>query len=221
MRNVYSPNSGPRRGNTPVDMLVFHYTGMQTAQSAINRLCDPASNVSAHYCIDENGLIFSLVDEDKRAWHAGQSYWRGETDINSRSIGIEIVNPGHHFGYCSFPEGQMNSVVNLSKDILSRFSIPAWNVVGHSDIAPDRKLDPGEFFDWKKLAAAGVGVWPTPRATKQCNLKLMLATYGYDSEACNTIAAFQRHFRPSAITGKADEESCRIAAGLLKMVTKF
>jgi len=220
MLNAYSPNFGPRCEKTPVDMLVFHYTGMQTAQSAINRLCDPKSNVSAHYCIDENGFIFSLVDEDKRAWHAGKSFWRGETDINSRSIGIEIVNPGHYFGYRPFPQTQMNSVVNLSKDILSRYPIPPWNVVGHSDIAPDRKLDPGEFFNWKKLAAAGIGVWPTPLASNQCNLKSTLATYGYDGEARNTIEAFQRHFRPSAITGKSDEESCRIAAGLLDMVTK-
>ena len=141
-------------------MLVLHYTGMEDAGGALARLCDRASHVSAHYLIDEDGGVHRLVDESNRAWHAGLGFWRGERDINGRSIGIELANPGHEFGYREFPELQMQALIDLSRDILGRHTIPARNVVGHSDIAPDRKLDPGEFMDWPRLAEARIGLWP-------------------------------------------------------------
>ena len=220
VHNIVSPNYGTRCAEAKIDMLVLHYTVMQTISSALERLCDPQSNVSTHYCIDEDGNIFSLVHEQNRAWHAGKSFWRGNTDINSRSIGIEIANPGHQFGYRPFPEKQMTAIIKLSRNILSRFCIPARNVVGHSDIAPDRKLDPGELFDWQRLATAGVGVWPEPKPPPKQNLVSMLSEYGYDRKSENIIAAFQRHFRPAAITGEADEECYQIAAGLIELATK-
>jgi N-acetylmuramoyl-L-alanine amidase len=154
-----SPNFDSRDGQT-VDMLVLHYTGMKTAAEALERLCDPTAKVSAHYVVDEDGSIIQLVDEASRAWHAGVSSWRGHTNINQRSIGIEIVNPGHVFGYRTFPAAQMKSVVELCTQILARHAIPARNVVGHSDVAPARKQDPGELFDWALLAKHGIGLWP-------------------------------------------------------------
>ncbi len=154
-----SPNCNPRDGQE-IDMLVLHYTGMKSGANALDRMCEAAAEVSAHYMVEEDGRIFQLVDEEMRAWHAGKSYWRGHTNINQRSIGIEIVNPGHEFGYRGFPEVQMQSVVALCKDIVKRRNIPARNVVAHSDVAPTRKQDPGELFDWKRLAGEGVGVFP-------------------------------------------------------------
>ncbi len=156
-----SPNFNDREGHT-IDMLVLHYTGMRSADDARDKLCNAMSDkkVSAHYLVDEDGTIYAMVDESMRAWHAGVSYWRGHTNINQRSIGIEIVNPGHEFGYRPFPKPQMEAVAELCKDILSRRAIPARNVVGHSDVAPERKQDPGELFDWKFLAEHGVGLWP-------------------------------------------------------------
>lgn len=213
-----SPSFGIRADDTPIDMLVLHYTGMQDAESALDRLCDPLAEVSAHYCIDEDGTVYKLVDEQHRAWHAGVSYWRGETDINSRSVGIELVNPGHEFGYRAFPEPQMAALIPLCQEILARHPIPARNVVAHSDIAPARKMDPGELFDWPRLATAGIGVWPEPSDPEDRSLDSMLAVYGYDIRAYEMIAAFQRHFRPAGVTGKADEDSCRIAAGLIDLV---
>ncbi len=143
-------------------MLVLHYTGMQSAEAALNRLCDPAARVSAHYVVEEDGAIWQLVPEARRAFHAGRSCWEGEHDLNFVSIGIEIVNPGHEWGYRAFPEEQMAAVEYLCRDILSRRPIPPHRVVGHSDIAPDRKTDPGEAFDWPRLARAGIGIWPEP-----------------------------------------------------------
>jgi len=147
-----SPNTDARRDGTPIDMLVLHYTGMLTGAAALSRLSDPAAKVSAHYLIDEDGTVYRLVAEEKRAWHAGVANWRGVSDINGRSVGIELVNPGHEFIYRDFPQPQMTALIGLARDILTRHSIPARNVVGHSDIAPDRKLDPGERFDWRSLA---------------------------------------------------------------------
>ena len=141
-----SPNFNSRDGQA-VDMLVLHYTGMKSGTSALDRMCEAAAEVSAHYMVEEDGRIFQMVDENMRAWHAGRSYWRGHSNINQRSIGIEIANPGHRFGYRPFPEAQMQSVTLLCQDILTRHAIPARNVVGHSDIAPTRKKDPGELFD--------------------------------------------------------------------------
>lgn len=149
-----SPNFNERIGYAAPNMIVLHYTGMKTAKDALERLCDPAAEVSAHYVIDEDGTLYQLVDEEKRAWHAGVSKWDGETDINSASIGIELVNPGHEFGYRAFPAAQMEALAKLCKDIMTRHDIQT--VLGHSDIAPERKQDPGELFDWQWLADAGV-----------------------------------------------------------------
>lgn len=157
-----SPNFGPRRAS-PLDMIIIHYTGMQTAQDALDRLCDPEAEVSSHYMIDEAGQIFCLVEEAQRAWHAGVSEWQGRTDINSHSIGIELVNPGHEFGYQPFPEPQIQALVELCHDIFSRHDIKPEYILGHEDVAPGRKKDPGELFPWKELALHnGIGVWPHP-----------------------------------------------------------
>ncbi len=149
-----SPNFNARQ--LPVTLLVLHYTGMPTMQQALDRLRDPAAAVSAHYLVDEDGTVYQLVDEASRAWHAGISSWAGETDINSAAIGIEIVNPGHEFGYRKFPAAQIVALIILTKDILTRYDIPPQNIVGHADIAPARKQDPGELFPWDQLAAAGI-----------------------------------------------------------------
>ena len=160
MKTSESPNFDARPPGARIDMLVLHYTGMVSAEAAIERLCDPAAKVSAHYLIDEDGAVRRLVDENHRAWHAGEASWRGKSDINARSLGIELVNPGHEFGYRPFPEAQMAALEALAQDILARHTIEARNVVGHSDVAPRRKTDPGELFDWRRLAEAGIGLWP-------------------------------------------------------------
>lgn len=214
-----SPNFDERA--LPVTMLVLHYTGMVDAASAIERLRDPEAGVSSHYLIAEDGQVLRLVDEDKRAWHAGRSHWRGVTDVNSASIGIEIVNPGHEFGYQPFPEEQMDALVPLVADIVRRHAIPRANVVGHSDIAPDRKQDPGELFEWHRLAKVGLAV---PRPVRNlidpnwtdAGFLLALERYGYDvrDPAAATIA-FQRRFRPELVDGVIDGETRAILLGLL------
>lgn len=209
-----SPNFDSRDGHA-VDMLVLHYTGMRTRDEALERLCDPAAKVSAHYVVDEDGTIYTLVDESERAWHAGKSFWRGHTNINQRSIGIEIVNPGHEFGYRPFPQAQMVSVAKLCREILSRHNIPARNVVAHSDIAPERKEDPGELFDWKFLAEHGVGLFPLTSPSPLAG-EGELELYGYDTTNLpKTITAFQRHFRPKPLTGQWDRECALILHSLL------
>ena len=206
-----SPNHEERRG-TIIDMLVLHYTGMRSAQEALERLCDPATKVSAHYLIDEDGTTYALVHEARRAWHAGLSSWRGHTDVNSRSIGIELVNPGHEFGYRAFPDPQVEALIGLCLPILARHSIPARNVVGHSDIAPARKSDPGELFPWQRLKSYGIGLWPFSGEEKvewlpQESLR-RLAEYGYDiSDPVAAMTAFQRHFRPHLVNGGNDAET--------------
>ncbi len=210
-----SPNCGPRPADVPVDMLVLHYTGMKTAEAALERMCDATAKVSAHYCIDEDGTITRLVPEDKLAWHAGVSAWRGETNINARSIGIELVNPGHEFGYRPFPEVQITALTLIASAILRRHPIPARNVVGHSDVAPSRKRDPGELFDWQRLARVGIGLWPEPAAARPEDVPMMLAEYGYRAEEEGALIAFQRHFRPARIDGIADDETAGLLAGLL------
>ncbi|MGB1547820.1 MAG: N-acetylmuramoyl-L-alanine amidase, partial [Alphaproteobacteria bacterium] len=155
-----SPNHEPRPEGAAIDTLILHYTGMKTAEAALARLCDPATKVSAHYLIDETGRIYALVPEERRAWHAGEACWQGETNLNDRSVGIELVNPGHEFGYRPFPEAQMAALEALLQEILARHPIPAERVLGHSDVAPGRKTDPGELFDWARLARAGIGCWP-------------------------------------------------------------
>lgn len=214
-----SPNHGPRAEGTPIDMLVLHYTGMETMVEALDRLCDEAAQVSAHWLIDEDGTVYRLVDEDRRAWHAGVAAWRGETDVNGRSIGIELVNPGHEFGYRPFPEAQMAALIDLATGILSRHPIPARNVVGHSDVAPSRKEDPGELFDWARLAAHRIGLWPAEweaTETSEDGMARMLADWGYDtSDPGAAVRAFQRHFRPARIDGVMDGETAGRLAALL------
>ncbi len=214
-----SPNFGDRTGNKPVDMLVLHYTDMMSVEAALARMCDPQAAVSAHYLIDEEGTIFQLVDENMRAWHAGVSYWRGECDVNSRSIGIELANPGHSNGLTPFPKVQMESLISLSQDILTRHAISAQNIVGHSDIAPGRKQDPGELFDWQLLAANGIGLWPNyGEAVSVAILPSLLMQIGYETGDRDAIEAFQRHYRPAKIDGVADSETASLAAGLLSFI---
>ena len=222
MREATSPNYDERTAGAPVDILVFHYTGMETATAALTRLRDPAARASAHYLIDEDGRIDALVDERYRAWHAGVSYWRGETDVNGRSVGVELVNPGHEFGYRPYPDVQMAAVAELAQDILERHPIPARNVVGHSDVAPARKTDPGEFFDWRSFAEKGIGLWPEEADMLDMDsdrLARMLADFGYDpSDFSAAVKAFQRHFRPARVNGRIDPETARRVAGLTAMV---
>lgn len=216
MKRIPSPNFDERTPGTPVDMLVLHYTGMVSADVALERMCDPQSKVSAHYMIDEDGSVTQLVEEDYRAWHAGVSYWAGNRDINARSIGIELVNPGHENGYRPFPEEQMRTLETLSMDIVRRHMIPARNVVGHSDIAPNRKEDPGELFDWFRLFDFGVGIWPMdaePVEVDEEHAELMLEDIGYEVTSLQkSLEAFQRHFRPQILGGKLDAE----IGGMLK-----
>ena len=218
-----SPNFEPRARGLPIDMLVLHYTGMESAGHALDRLRDPKAKVSAHWMIDEDGTVYRLVDESQRAWHAGVARWRGESDINGRSVGIELVNPGHEFGYRPFPEAQMRALEVLAADILERHPIPPRNVVGHSDVAPPRKTDPGELFDWARLASRGIGLWPgkwEATETSADGLVRMLDQWGYDvNDAEAALRAFQRHFRPTRIDGKADAETAGRLAALLAAVS--
>ena len=215
-----SPNFNDRPADVPIDMLVLHYTGMQSGEEALDRLCDPEAQVSAHYLIEEDGTVHRLVDEDKRAWHAGVSWWRGAMDVNSRSIGIELVNPGHEFGYRAFPEDQMVALEALAGAILKRHPIPARNVVGHSDVAPSRKTDPGELFDWARLADKEIGLWVNaPADALDGDVKAMLLAFGYDtSDPASAILAFQRHFLPDHLTGQADPQTVGVLAALLERV---
>jgi N-acetylmuramoyl-L-alanine amidase len=205
-----SPNQDDRPQGTPIDMLILHYTGMQSAQEAIDRLRDPVARVSSHYVVDEDGAVLRLVPEERLAWHAGVSYWRGHTELNARSIGIEIVNPGHEWGYRDFPVLQLAAVCDLCLDILSRHPVPARNVVAHSDVAPDRKEDPGERFDWRSLAENGVGLWPEDGSdiSDVSDVRAALSDIGYrvapEGAIDAVLRAFQRHWRPEAITGEAD-----------------
>lgn len=226
-----SPNFDDR-GSKPIDILLLHYTGMPTAEEALDRLCSETAGVSAHYFVDLDGTITQMVDEEKRGWHAGVSYWAGETNINARSIGIEIVNPGHEFGYTDFPEQQIEAVTELSEAILNRHNIPAVRVLAHSDVAPLRKEDPGERFPWAQLSESGVGSWvsvPPEDAFQNISeqeFTQKLAAYGYgfldETRGGNiekTITAFQRHFDPTAIgtprEGKFNQHTSRILIALL------
>jgi N-acetylmuramoyl-L-alanine amidase len=232
-----SPNVGERRDGKRPDILLLHYTGMANAEVACRRLCDAESGVSCHYLVDERGGIVQMVAEDLRAWHAGQSYWQGETDINSRSIGIEVHNPGHDDDYPDFPDLQMKAVIALSRDILERHPIPPERVLAHSDIAPRRKRDPGEKFDWRRLHEAGVGHWVEPepvgsdRGLARCDqgdgvlaLQSDLAAYGYEVPQTGrfdvateiVVSAFQRHFRQARVDGRADRSTCATLAHLLE-----
>jgi N-acetylmuramoyl-L-alanine amidase len=212
-----SPNHDARPDGAAIDMLVLHYTGMKSAQEALARLCDPAAKVSAHYTIDEDGTVYAHVPEARRAWHAGQSHWAGASDINACSIGIELVNPGHEFGYREFSPAQIASLMTLCHSILLRHPIPSARVLGHSDVAPARKDDPGELFPWAQLAKAGIGLWP--QATTSDLGADALTRFGYDPDAPQdkVIIAFQRHFRPKKLYGQWDNECAGLLASLLAM----
>ncbi|MZR32495.1 peptidoglycan recognition protein family protein [Sneathiella litorea] len=239
-----SPNYDQRGSGTPIDMLVLHYTGMPTANGALDRLTDEASKVSAHYLVREDGQILALVKEEMRAWHAGVASWRGADNINARSIGVEIVNPGHEFGYRAFPAEQMVAVTALANGIVTRHAIPARNVVGHSDVAPDRKEDPGELFPWQALARTGVGLWyaedtvvsqecislasgeqganvfAVQKALKEIGYHVVVNGI-YDAKLTNIVRAFQRHWRPSCVDGNADEETQAIIYAVLAEVRRL
>ncbi|MFL5003688.1 MAG: N-acetylmuramoyl-L-alanine amidase [Xanthobacteraceae bacterium] len=231
---VPSPNHGERRA--AIDILLLHYTGMPDADGALQRLCDPASEVSTHYFVFDDGRLVQCVPEARRAWHAGEASWGGAADINSRSIGIEIANPGHGWHYDDFPDAQIAAVIALGRDILARHPIPPWRVLAHSDVAPMRKQDPGEKFPWDRLAAAGVGAWVAPepithgvaltmddKGPKVRDLQAQLAEYGYgllatgqyDEATRAVVAAFQRHFRPGRVDGLADTSTLRTLSKLL------
>lgn len=218
-RTVPSPNWDER--SLPVSMVVLHYTGMRSADEALERMCDSEAKVSAHYMIDTDGTVTSLVPETKRAWHAGKSYWRGVTDINSASVGIELVNPGHEWGYEPFTDDQMVALMPLMADILDRYDIPRANVVGHSDIAPARKMDPGELFDWQRLAQLHLAM-EIPKARialfydNPSAFYLALERYGYDiSDGRAAVRAFQRRWRPGRIDGEVDGQIGAILFELL------
>lgn len=222
-----SPNFGPRRGGRVVDMLILHYTGMLSSERACSWLCNPESEVSSHYLVDEEGMIVAMVREDMRAWHAGVSSWQGEADTNSRSIGIEIHNAGHGLGYPDFPDTQMRSVIALCRGIIERHAIAPSMILAHSDVAPGRKIDPGEKFDWRRLADSGIGLWVDPPAESGEQLtagdtgeavtrwQRSLSQYGYgiavsgafDEQTTKVTTAFQRHYRPETVTGIADAAS--------------
>ncbi len=231
MRQRPSPNHNERPAATPIDTLVLHYTGMQSAAAALDRLCDEEARVSSHYLIEEDGTVWQLVPDERRAWHAGPSFWHGHTDINARSIGIEIVNPGHEWGYRPFPPIQMDAVIALCGDLLTRHPIEARNVVAHSDIAPDRKQDPGELFDFSLLARHGIGLFPIdisePGPEDLISVRAALATIGYDVNANGewdhrlglALAAFQRHWRPDSITARPDAGTRARLITLCKILT--
>jgi N-acetylmuramoyl-L-alanine amidase len=211
---MQSPNQDDRKGITP-SFIILHYTGMETNLQALNRLTDPESKVSAHYTIDEDGTIYAHVDETRRAWHAGFSFWNGETDINAHSIGIEIVNPGHEWGYRPFTGAQMKTLIPLCKEIMHRHGIDPENILAHSDVAPGRKSDPGEYFPWHELATHGIGVWPSIAdedsvRSSGINIERALHDFGYDPRVKlrDKLTAFQRHFVPEAFAnghvGEAD-----------------
>jgi N-acetylmuramoyl-L-alanine amidase len=230
---IPSPNHGERpRG---VDLLILHYTGMPSCDGARDWLCNPASKVSCHYLIDESGETTQLVQESRRAWHAGVSSWTGDTDTNSRSIGIEIANPGHDHGYPEFPREQIAAVIALCRDIVSRHSISPAGVLAHSDVAPARKRDPGELFPWDELFRAGIGLWVPPaplgadalslgtRGQDVATLQKRLAAYGYGvatngfygDDTRLAVTAFQRHFRPARVDGLADRSTLDTLDALL------
>jgi N-acetylmuramoyl-L-alanine amidase len=232
-----SPNHGERRGGVRPDMILLHYTGMLDAAVALDRLCAPGSEVSAHYLVLDDGRVVQMVPEARRAWHAGTSSWAGETDINSCSIGIEIANPGHDFGYPDFPKRQIAAVTALCRGIQTRNTIRPERVLAHSDVAPSRKQDPGEKFPWHLLAASGIGLWVKPaRIGREGPIytlgetnpaieetQRLLAQYGYhvpvsgyfDGVTRAVVTAFQRHFRPQRVDGSIDVSTVATLKALL------
>ncbi len=216
MKYVPSPNHNERAEETLLAYVVLHYTGMPTAAEALNRLRDPHSEVSCHYMIDEEGSVTQMVKEEHRAWHAGHSYWLGKRDINSQSLGIELVNLGHAFGYKPFPKAQIDSLKTLLHDIMARYSLPPSALLGHSDIAPTRKEDPGELFPWQELAESGLGLWPIPtpedrRPALPDEIAMMLGELGYEVRTPGTLEAaqkaFLRRYHPERLEDGFDEET--------------
>jgi N-acetylmuramoyl-L-alanine amidase len=220
-----SPNHDARPPGVRPSLLVLHYTGMQSAAAAIARLCDPVAAVGAHYVIDEGGLISQLVADERRAWHAGLGGWRDITDINSHSIGIELVNPGHEWGYRPFPEEQIRSLVELASTIRDRHRLSAAAVIGHSDTAPARKTDPGELFPWERLAVHGLGIWPTAAPRRAVHLPTalaQLAAIGYRLDLpgiapAQLVAAFQRHWRQTRVDGVLDAETMGVIEAVARL----
>ncbi|HEX4196376.1 MAG TPA: N-acetylmuramoyl-L-alanine amidase [Caulobacteraceae bacterium] len=237
MRFIDAPSPNFDARTAPPDMVVLHYTGMPTGEEALARLRDPEAKVSAHYLIEEDGRVFALVPEERRAWHAGVSFWQGERDLNGVSIGVEMVNPGHDLGYRPFPEAQIAALFELLGGVRERWEVADGRIVGHSDVAPNRKIDPGELFPWKRLAEAGFGLWAEPppapgaalslgeESTAVFALQAGLTRLGYDSapsgrydEATATIvSAFQRHWRPGRVDRAADGETRARLMALLRL----
>ncbi len=241
---VASPNHGERRGFHRPDAVILHYTGMPTGAQALAWLCDPASEVSSHYFVWEDGRVVQLVAEDRRAWHAGRGVWKGERDLNSASIGVEIVNPGHSGSEDDpppFPDAQVDAVIALLTDVAARHRIAPERILAHSDIAPDRKRDPGERFPWDALWRGGIGHWAAPAALAPGRrlrrgdegppvraVQTMLALYGYglgvtgvyDAPTRDVVAAFQRHFRPARVDGEADGSTIETLRALLAGLEK-
>ncbi len=234
-----SPNWNRRPSGSVIDTVILHYTGMKTGLEALHRLCDPAAEVSAHYLIEEDGRVFQLVAEENRAWHAGISSWQGRENINHTSIGIELVNPGHEFGYQPFPKEQIDSLLELLAGIKARYRIPTARFLGHSDIAPDRKSDPGPLFPWQYLADHGYGIFSAKEAFDQTliprnptetaafdKLNKQLVIVGYPKKNCATIdgsaaqalAAFQAHWRPAAVTGTFDIGTAVVLNDIAEMI---
>jgi N-acetylmuramoyl-L-alanine amidase len=209
-----SPNYDERDPKVPLQYIVLHYTGMISADAALKRMCDPQAKVSAHYMIDEGGKVFWLVAEKNRAWHAGKSSWRGVSDVNSASIGIELVNPGHEHGYRAFPAAQIEALKKLLHEIVQRHGMnPLQALLAHSDVAPARKEDPGELFPWEELAREGVGIWPQVQESdyapiKDGEVQNLLRALGYDcSELRKAVTAFQRRFLPQNLSGMPKKET--------------
>ena len=233
---VSSPNHDARRDGAAADMIILHYTGMTSGPDAVARLCEPASKVSSHYVVFEDGTVVQLVPEARRAWHAGVSAWKGDTDVNARSIGVEIVNPGHDLGYPDYPQGQIDATIALCRDVICRLQIPPEHVLAHSDVAPARKNDPGEKFPWRTLGEHGVGIWIAPhpitagpalkagdKGDAVAKLQTAFAAYGYgigltgryDRATQQVVTAFQRHFRPTRVDGIADVSTIETLHSLL------
>ncbi len=235
-----SPNFGPRPEGGTIDMLVIHYTGMRSTEEALARMCDAESKVSAHYLVAEDGATYRLVPEERRAWHAGESFWAGLRNINDVSVGVELANPGHEFGYRPYPKPQMAALIALARELVARHAIPPQRVLGHSDVAPGRKRDPGELFDWQGAAHAGIGLWPeVPGGTDDgeilfapgekdpviVEIQRQLAAFGYgvgsggilDMPTREVIAAFQRHFRPEKVDGAIDRATLRRLEALTRL----
>jgi N-acetylmuramoyl-L-alanine amidase len=212
-----SPNFNER--TLPIDTIVIHYTNKPTVEEALAWLTDPLKKLSAHYLIDEEGRLYQLVSEEKRAWHAGISYWQGCTDINSCSIGIELANGGADHGYTPFPSPQIDALLRLCEGIRTRWSIPAHRILGHSDVAPRRKQDPGHLFPWEYLAKEGLGLWPKDiREGKNIDVTEALARMGYETVSpLHTLLAFQRHFQPHKVDGTTDSETLSLLQSLINM----